>query len=87
MQIVNLMTADPITIGQHDTLSKAKDIMDEGNFRRLPVMDDEQLVGIVTERDLREYYRLSGIDASDCRDAHVRSSPSRRTTRWKMLLS
>ena len=24
MQIVNLMTPDPITIGQHDTLSKAK---------------------------------------------------------------
>ena len=55
MQIVNLMTADPITIGQHDTLSNAKRLMDEGSFRRLPVMDNEQLVGIVTERDLREY--------------------------------
>ena len=28
MQIVNLMTPDPITIDQHDTLSKAKAIMD-----------------------------------------------------------
>ena len=55
MQIVNLMTADPITIGQHDTLSNAKRLMDEGSFRRLPVMDNGQLVGIVTERDLREY--------------------------------
>jgi acetoin utilization protein AcuB len=55
MQIVNLMTPDPITIDQHDTLSKAKSIMDRGRFRRLPVMDDGQLVGIVTERDLREY--------------------------------
>ena len=55
MQIVNLMTADPITISQHDTLSNAKRLMDEGSFRRLPVMDNEQLVGIVTERDLREY--------------------------------
>lgn len=55
MQIVNLMTPDPITISQRDTLSKAKSLMDEGCFRRLPVMDNEQLVGIVTERDLREY--------------------------------
>jgi acetoin utilization protein AcuB len=55
MQIVNLMTPDPITIAQHDTLSKAKCLMDEGHFRRLPVMENEQLVGIVTERDLREY--------------------------------
>ena len=55
MQIINLMTPDPITIDQHDTLSKAKSFMDEGSFRRLPVMDDGQLVGIVTERDLREY--------------------------------
>ena len=29
--------------------------MDAGRFRRLPVMDDGRLVGIVTERDLREY--------------------------------
>jgi acetoin utilization protein AcuB len=55
MQIVNLMTSEPVTIGQHDTLSHAKVIMDEGHFRRLPVVDDGRLVGIVTERDLREY--------------------------------
>lgn len=55
MQIVNLMTPDPVTIDQHDTLSKAKTIMDAGRFRRVPVMGDGRLVGIVTERDLREY--------------------------------
>ena len=55
MQIVNLMTSDPVTIGPRDTLSKAKSIMDAGRFRRVPVMDDGRLVGILTERDLREY--------------------------------
>jgi acetoin utilization protein AcuB len=55
MQIVNLMTSDPVTIDQHDTLSKAKSIMDAGNFRRVPVVDGGRLVGILTERDLREY--------------------------------
>jgi CBS domain-containing protein len=55
MQIVNLMTPDPATIGPRDTLSKAKTIMEAGRFRRVPVLDDGRLVGILTERDLREY--------------------------------
>ena len=55
MQILNLMTADPVTIGSHDTLAQAKAIMDEGHFRRLPVVDNGQLVGIITERDIREH--------------------------------
>jgi acetoin utilization protein AcuB len=55
MQIVNLMTSDPVTIHSHENLSKAKSIMDAGNFRRVPVVEDGRLVGILTERDLREY--------------------------------
>ena len=52
MQIVNLMTSEPVTIGPHDMLSKAKTIMDAGRFRRVPVSDEGRLVGILTERDL-----------------------------------
>lgn len=55
MQVSNLMTSDPVTIGPHDTLALAKSIMDAGNFRRLPVVDGGKLVGIITERDLREH--------------------------------
>jgi len=55
MQIVNLMTSDPVTIDPHENLSKAKSIMDTGHFRRVPVVEDGRLVGILTERDLREY--------------------------------
>ena len=55
MQIVNLMTPDPVTIDQRETLSKAKAIMDVGGFRRVPVVDNGRLVGILTERDLRKY--------------------------------
>ena len=55
MQIVNLMTSDPVTIAPHDTLAKAKSIMDAGHFRRVPVLDNGRLVGILTERDLHDY--------------------------------
>ncbi|HYL59804.1 MAG TPA: CBS domain-containing protein [Candidatus Acidoferrales bacterium] len=55
MQIVNLMTPNPIVINSDDTLANAKAVMDRGRFRRLPVVDQEKLVGIVTERDVREH--------------------------------
>ena len=55
MQIMNVMTSNPETIGPDATLSNAKTIMDAGRFRRVPVVEDGRLVGILTERDLREY--------------------------------
>jgi acetoin utilization protein AcuB len=55
MQIVNVMTRDPVTIGPRESLSKAKIMMDSGRFRRLPVVEDGRLVGILTERDLKQH--------------------------------
>ena len=60
MQIVNLMTPDPIAINPADTLANAKAVMDEGRFRRLPVVEDGRLVGIITERDIREHLGYLG---------------------------
>jgi acetoin utilization protein AcuB len=67
MQISNLMTSDPVTVGPHDTLALAKSIMEAGHFRRVPVVDSGTLVGIVTERDLREhlgYLSLTRVSAA-----------------------
>jgi acetoin utilization protein AcuB len=60
MQIVNLMTPDPIAINHDDTLANAKAAMDDGRFRRLPVVEDGRLVGILTERDIREHLGYLG---------------------------
>jgi acetoin utilization protein AcuB len=60
MQIVNLMTANPIVINPDDTLENAKAVMDDGRFRRLPVVEDGRLVGILTERDIREHMGYLG---------------------------
>ncbi|MGP0083583.1 MAG: CBS domain-containing protein [Steroidobacteraceae bacterium] len=60
MQIVNLMTSDPIVINPDDTLANAKAVMDDGRFRRLPVVEDGRLVGILTERDIREHMGYLG---------------------------
>lgn len=60
MQIVNLMTSDPIVINPDDTLANAKAVMDDGRFRRLPVVEAGRLVGILTERDIREHMGYLG---------------------------
>jgi acetoin utilization protein AcuB len=55
VQLANAMTANPVTVSSRDTLATAKGLMDAGRFRRLPVVDDARLVGILTERDIREH--------------------------------
>ncbi|MBU2536923.1 MAG: CBS domain-containing protein [Proteobacteria bacterium] len=54
MFITQHMTKNPVTITQETTLPAVRDILRNGKFRHLPVVDAEKhLVGIVTDRDLR----------------------------------
>jgi acetoin utilization protein AcuB len=52
------MTRNPVVIGPDDYLSSAQEKMRSGDFRLLPVVWDERLIGIVTDRDLRQYMGL-----------------------------
>jgi len=54
MLIRRWMTGSPSVIKSSETLAEARRKMDRGNFRRLPVVDGGKLVGIVTDRDLRQ---------------------------------
>ena len=48
------MTAHPVTVKPADSLKEALEKMDRGQFRHLPVVDDDgKLVGMVSERDIR----------------------------------
>jgi acetoin utilization protein AcuB len=56
MKVEAFMTRDPETIHPHETLAVAREKMDRGRFRRLPVVDDAgKLVGILAEGDLRAH--------------------------------
>jgi len=48
------MTPSPVTVGSEDSLQSALDLFRRRNIRELPVVDHGQLVGILTDRDLRE---------------------------------
>jgi acetoin utilization protein AcuB len=49
------MTPHPVTITPQDTLITAQEKMTAGRFRRLPVVQDGALVGILTDRDIRRH--------------------------------
>ncbi len=54
MIVSKRMTANPTTIASTMTIVDALQLMRSNKFRRLPVVDNGKLVGIVTDRDLRE---------------------------------
>jgi acetoin utilization protein AcuB len=60
MDITQAMTPNPVTIRSDATLAKANSLMDAGGFRRLPVVENGRLIGILTERDLHEHLGYLG---------------------------
>lgn len=54
-KVSDWMTRDPITIGDDASIIEAVHLMKEKNVRRLPVMRDGRLAGIVTDRMLKDY--------------------------------
>ncbi|MBM3460942.1 MAG: CBS domain-containing protein [Armatimonadetes bacterium] len=54
MQVHEIMTRDPITVDASTPLADAINLMRARNVRRLPVVRDGSLIGIVTDRDLRD---------------------------------
>ena len=54
MLVKEWMTQNPVTISDDTSMMKAIHLMKQNRFRRLPVVHNQQLVGIVTDRDLKE---------------------------------
>ena len=50
--VAQWMTRNPVTVGPETSVEKALEIMLAGNFRHLPVMERENVAGIVSIRDL-----------------------------------
>jgi acetoin utilization protein AcuB len=55
MLIRQWMTKNPVVIGPGEMMVEARRKMDKGNFRRLPVVENSQLIGIISDRDLRQH--------------------------------
>ncbi len=60
--IAELMTRAPVVIDPQDTVQRAAQLMDELNVGALPVCRGQQLLGIVTDRDITVRATAAGLD-------------------------
>ena len=63
------MILKPVTIGPSYTINEAKKIMTEFRISGLPVIDNEKLVGIITNRDIR-FHVDGNLEVSACMTAN-----------------
>ena len=59
MKVVEVMTRDPLSVNPDETIGKVDELMAENNIRQLPVLKGQELVGIVTDRDVRAHISRS----------------------------
>ena len=62
LEMKDVMTPQPITIGREQTLSVAHAMMRQHHCHHLPVLEHGELVGIISQRDLYFLESLAGVD-------------------------
>lgn len=55
MVLEDIMTANPITAAPDWTVRQAFETLHDNDFRHLPVVHNDELVGMVSDRDLQRY--------------------------------
>lgn len=74
MKVVDLMTNDPLTVTTAETVGKADELMAENNIRQIPVVNGRELVGIVTDRDVRAFLSDALLAQPEARDRALKTS-------------
>lgn len=59
--IADLMTPRPATVRPQDSVQRAAELMDELNVGALPVCEGDQVLGIVTDRDITVRATAAGL--------------------------
>ena len=83
MLVRDFMTTDVTALQDTDTLLDARMVFVRSSFRHLPVLHGKQLVGVVTEHDVRQYTpsTLSGVTPEEYNRILETTSVSRAMTR------
>lgn len=64
-KVEEIMTKDVFSVELDDTIHKADEIMREESVRQVPVIDENKLIGLITERTLMEYTLRQLYDFDD----------------------
>jgi acetoin utilization protein AcuB len=62
MKVAEWMVKDPIVVTLGQRVQDCVDLMREHSIRHLPVVENQKLIGLVTESDLREVFLASLVE-------------------------
>jgi CBS domain-containing protein len=68
LKVVDVMTKSPLTLAPWETIGQADEMMTRNNFRQIPIMQGKELVGIVTDRDVRSFLSGSILASPETRE-------------------
>lgn len=60
-QVKEACSRDPLTVSPEDSLERTLQLLAENQVRRVPVVDDERLVGIVAQADIARELESSRV--------------------------
>lgn len=74
MEVRKIMTADPVSVEPDTTLEEIATLMKEQDIGAVPVVEEGELCGIVTDRDIVVRCIAAGQDATECTAEDVMST-------------
>ena len=74
MNVRDLMTSEPATVGPDDVIAQAATRMREEDCGSLPVVQDARLVGIITDRDIAIGCVAAGKDPKTAKVSEIMSA-------------
>lgn len=87
IRVLDVMTKDPLTVMPSETIGQADELMSENRFRQIPVVKDKELVGILTDRDIRSFLSGSLLESTDIREKSLNTKVSEIMTTEPITLS
>lgn len=74
MKVKDIMTADPATVGPNDLVGQAATLMKQEDCGAIPVVRDNTLIGIITDRDIAIRAVAAGRDPKTTKVSEVMSA-------------
>jgi CBS-domain-containing membrane protein len=87
INVNDVMSKDPLTVSPSDTVGQAEELMYENHYRQLPVVENKQLIGIVTDRDIRSFLAQSSLLEPEKRGKALRTKVTDIMTAKPLTLS
>jgi CBS domain-containing protein len=88
-QVEDIMARDPVTVTEDAQLEELVELMEKHDIKRLPVMRNDQLVGIVTRANLLQAVASLARDVPDptADDDHIREriTDAIMSTNWRPI--